>query len=509
MSSPMPTVLDAETMKLVNEIASRENISVNEVVRTRLLGDGGPAPTKPWREPREHLPAADPDQSVDDIIQQAVKRKANLALVAAMPDLLGNGGNRPRADEDEFDLVKLAKQKVRANQILAMGRTLDGDGEGPSARTAAPDPATLALQQQVAELLKEKEERKLAEAEAVRQAKQDARDGALISRFDAAMAQRDAQYDAVMKENAAALQSLRARVEPILQTSSAPRSQLDSVMEGLTQFEAVGKKWETIRGTGGPPQNQKPWWVDEVKESINLVGDQIGKGLEGMGALEAGRRGLPPPGRTPSGPPGSSAVYQPQYEDEAGAPPQPPSGTRDPYPELAGWEADPSDLATWPDMPYSGRNEATKEVVSLTKEQFVARFGSRIYQERRAVGVLPSQRTPTPAPAAPATAAPAPPADAPPAPEAPAPRPSVFSRVAGRTTLAPPPKPGTKHTEPAAPPPAPPEAAPEAPPEGEPEPEAPAEEAPAEAPPAQEIPPDATIDKDGTVTEGGNGEVRP
>jgi hypothetical protein len=333
------------------------------------------------------------------------------------------------------------------------------------------------------------------------------------------MSEKDARDAAANAERDAVLKSVRIQLTEMQKAPNAPQDQLGSVLAGLDQFKQIGERWDSLRGTDA--KNQPPWWVKEVKESINLVGDQIGKGLEGMGALEAGKRGLPPPGKTPQGPPGSSAVYQPEYIDEDTAPPQPPTGTRDPYPELANHEASPGDPSSWPDIPYSARDEATGGVMRLTKEQFVARFGSRIYNERRAAGVLPSQRPPSPPAPAPAPPAAAPESEKPSAPAAA--RPSVFSRVSGRSGLAPTPRAGTKKEEapPArAPPPEPvptppaeappPETPPEEPPAEAPPEEAPPPEAPPAAPPpAQEIPPDATIDKEGNVTEGGSGEVRP
>lgn len=484
MGNPVQLSIDENDKESLERAAARAGITVQEYLKRVAAGTLRPLPA--WQAPQPHLPAAapaaaHPPRTMQETMDAMMERMMMMNMMRTMPGLFQDVttmGAKPLSAED---VERILDSRLKRN----------GDGEGDDsmmkmfregyrmkmltkAMSGMEEDAPPALKREMQEV-RERFEKAQAELMGKLQSKDDE-----IRRKEEAEreANRAQQIEALRQDSLAAIQKLEQQLLQIRSTNAQPpRDQIDQLAEGLTRLDALRGKLDTVFG-GKEAKSQKPWWIDEIREMINVAGDNAGKVLEGVGAVEAGRRGLPPPGQNANSPPGTSPVYNPNYVDTRTAPPRP-AGGADPYPMLAGYATDPADLSTWPDIPYSEEDPATRQIRPMAKGDFVQRYGTRIHAEREAAGVLPKPPAAPPEVGDPFAALsggtvpgttslpPSPPVAAPA--EAPPEAPSLLSALSGGAPIEVPGAPSAPPPAPTAAPPPPPSEEPAAPETKEPE----------------------------------------
>jgi hypothetical protein len=488
MPTPRTFALPEDVAAMIDEENAATGQSPQDIIRRHMERNRRPLREYPGAGV-QHLPVqSGPPKTMSDVLREAMEQQTTLKVIETM-----NGGSMGpqrappltaadiasavtaaldareprrghRRDEDDDDSFSEIERMLAKKAKLKMLREFSGDENGGERKF---------LDSQIGEL------NKRIDAANERAA------GAERDNFKNQVDQANARSKAIEELMLERTQSLEARIEQIQSLRDTgqdpPKDALDRLTEDMGRLE----KLKNLFGGG------KPDTWDRVERAIDKAADLGGKMLEGVAAVEAGKRGVPPHA-TFTGPPGGGAHY---LDDGTGAAAQGDSIT------LSDGQVIP--IATLPENPpggYTLTNAADGKQTKVTRAEFIA----AVQAEMKARGQASVGAT-----AATAAAPAAPPAAPPPAPEghhhhpapAPAPTPAApmrrgvnpFTREAMGTSpgvgpapptpipavnVGPAPAPAAAPTPPPPPPAAPAPAAPA--PEPEPEPEPTPEEPPAE-----------------------------
>ncbi|MGI0151710.1 MAG: hypothetical protein ACREC5_07230, partial [Thermoplasmata archaeon] len=352
----MQVTVDEGDKEMLERAAARHGITLQEYLKRAAAGTLRPIPA--WQAPQPHLPTASgtnhPPRTFQETMDSMMERMMMMNMMRSMPGLFQDAavGTKPLTVEDVERLLDARTKRGDADggndSMMSMFREAYRMKMLTKAMSGMEEDAPPALRKEMQET---RERFEKAQAELLGQLK--SKDAEIRRKEeDEKDEKRAAQVEGLRQESLAAIQKLEQQVLQMRGTGNPPpKGEIDQLTDGLARLETVRGKLDTLFG-GKDPKAGRPWWLDDLKEMINTAGDNVGKVLEGYGAVEAGRRGLPPPGQMPGGPPGTQPVYTPDYIDDDAAPPRP-SATKDPYPMLAGYATEPGDLSTWPDIPYS------------------------------------------------------------------------------------------------------------------------------------------------------------
>lgn len=525
MPTPAVITTDEDTKRQLETEAARQGLSPGEYTRQLMAGRQSRG-LRTWTPPvAGHLPPfqREPPKTLEETMEQMMSRFMTMSMMRSFPSMFSGqdaGGNQltpERVREMITEGVRAALPTKPENKWMElaegmlmmkqMGKMLGDDGAGNV--TPQVQAELERVRAKFDEVQRDVMSKLGLKDQEIEQHRERERQAALDARFT--------QMNGEVNNAIAQLNASIANLRPQPGLTQPPQDAVDTALAMLDRLQGLKGKLDTLTGGG----QTKPWWVDEIKSFINVAADNATKVLEGIGSVEAGKRGLPPPGRMPEGVPGSQSVLQPEYASTPGGSP-PPGGSADPWPQLAGFEAVPNDPNTWPNVQYT-HTAPTGETVNLSRDEFVRLYGQHIYTQRRSAGVLPSQRAPPPAPSpapaappvsspSPSTSTPAAATSAPMPPAKPMPPSAWLASMSGGTAPVPL---GDSNAQAAPAPPAPsappvPAAAPLPPPN--PPPLAPAPvRIPAHVVDPSASPEDSsvTVDEEGNVVEGGSGSVRP
>jgi len=451
MSEPKPVIVSADTYEEIQSRAAEEGLPAETLLRRWARNPPGSSRAARPTAVAPAPPATPQPLSMDSILETHMRTMMNAQLMRAMGGMGWQEGDpkaRPVTREELADAIADAMRRGR-----------------PASEDEDDDPESRAFLKEV------KRERNFRRIERMFSQNGEGVPNDIQRRIDEMRHEFDKRNEDLVKQNQELNTQLRTREEQdredrrlgqleqmkadilgrvgevearVTQLNAMPpgrdrASGASTLLDQIHEIRELTKVVDDLRGTG-PGNNQAPWWVDRVERWVDKAGDNVAKMMEGKAAIDAAQRGLPPPGRMPGGEvPGTTNVYRPDYQDPRTAPPAAPAAG-DPYPQLAGFEGLPGDPSTWPDIPYFEQMPG-KPKEDLSRDEFVRRHGAEVYDQRKRMGVLPSQRAPPPAAAPPRpTASPAPP----PAARAP----SVVDSLSGGAPTAAPPPPGAAQPPP-------------------------------------------------------------
>jgi len=402
MANVRTYALPEELAKQIDDEVARTGTSPQEVIRQRL--NSAPRPMRPYAPPlTEHLPGAAPPRTFQDALRDAIEQRTSMAILRSMDEGTGMGGGQQRGltQQDIAQAVGVAVAQVLDDRLPRRRHRDDDEDEGERGSAATRRLKNLLAEKAELKVLKDMAgddqpaqaflQNALAEVNKRIDAANERAAAAERAGFEQRVQAADQRTVALENLLAERTNALETRIEQIQTLRAGGQEPPKSAVAELKEMVSTVDSLRTALGAGGG----KPDTWDRVERVIDKGADLLGRGLEGVAAVEAGKRGVPPHATL-------TQPAAPAYLDAPGGGAQPP---QDDILELQDGTKVPV-TALPENVPYTITDEKG-ENHTVSREEFI-----RAVREDMRSGHKPVIRDTT-APAGSSPAAPATPAAAP------------------------------------------------------------------------------------------------